>query len=416
MMTNEQVSELIDKYNAGAATRAESAFLQYWFIDEATRYGEAFTENDRIEMERQIWSSLQKERPVAKHVSLWPRIAGMAAAIALMVFGIWFYNYRENEILKQVQDDVVYKNDVAPGKQGATLTLANGKTIRLSDAVKGELAKEAGVVISKTADGQLVYSISSSRTEGSDLSSSGKDRSSVPSVELTNTLSTAKGETYQLRLPDGSLVYLNAASSLEYPVNFTALKERRVKLTGEGYFEIAKDKAHPFIVKTDKQEVEVLGTHFNVNAYKDEGGDKTTLLEGSVKVSLLAVPAAEELAAARSGRPRNDVVLKPGQQANVADDITVNQVKIENVMAWKNGYFMFNDESLENIMLKVSRWYDVEVLYLDPEIRRVKFYGTVSKFEHVSKVLRKLELTGEVKFKIEGKQIKAFKIKKSLSN
>ncbi|RZM04132.1 MAG: hypothetical protein EOO88_56140, partial [Pedobacter sp.] len=225
----------------------------------------------------------ERNRPVVSR--LWPRI-GIAAAAAIIIVvgaGVFYFNQKPTAL---PQDQLV-ANDIAPGTQGATLTLANGKKIKLTNAANGELAEEAGVIITKSANGQLIYSVSNLSPSGRVGEAREGSKSNQPSLSegtslpegernVMNTLSTDNGETYQLRLPDGSLVALNATSSLEYPANFNGKKERRVKLTGEGYFEVAKDKAHPFIVKTAEQEVEVLGTHFNVNAYADEKAIATT--------------------------------------------------------------------------------------------------------------------------------------------
>lgn len=281
--------------------------------------------------------------------------------------GILFFNNKK-EI---VTDQIAKVNDIAPGKQGATLTLASGKNIRLSDAANGELAKEAGVTITKSANGQLVYEIKGSKTEPNRL----------------NTLSTAKGETYQVRLPDGSLVWLNAASSLTYSATLIESGVRRVKLDGEGYFEIAKDKTHPFIVATEKQEIKVLGTHFNVNSYNDEPETKTSLLEGSVKINEASV-------------------IKPGEQAitNSNKKTRIEEADVNSAVAWKNGKFIFEEENIESIMRKLSRWYNVEVIY-QGDFSNKTFDGSISRSDNISKILEKITFTQAVHFKIEGRRI-----------
>jgi len=307
-----------------------------------------------------------------KRIKLWPRYA--AAAILLIVGGLALYIYTFQNRKSKVID--AYAQDLMPGKKGATLTLSNGKQIKLSDAVVGQLAIESGVKISKAADGQVVYEI--------------KDREGAKQGEL-NVLSTQRGETYQLRLPDGSLVWLNAGTTIKYPANFTALKERRIMLSGEAYFEVAKDKAHPFVVNSREQEVRVLGTHFDVNAYQEESLTKTTLLEGSVSVN-----------AGASGNR----VLKPGQQVTLTDSkLTVQEVDVGDAVAWKNGIFVFEGERLVDIMKEVSRWYDVDIEYRDEGIKQKRFSGSVSRFAKASQVLKKLELVEAVQFKIENNKI-----------
>jgi transmembrane sensor len=301
---------------------------------------------------------------------IWLRIVAVAAAVAIVVSGIYFFNYSYH---KTYTDMTAAVYDIAPGKVGATLTLANGKKIRLSGAQKGEIAKEAGISVTKTVDGQLVYEIKEANSASNKI----------------NTLSTAKGETYILTLPDKSKVWLNAASSLTYSARLNERGLRKVRLEGEAYFEIAKDKAHPFVVEAAGQSLEVLGTHFNVNAYADESGIKTTLLEGSVRVA---------------GDVEN-VTLKPGQQSLVSGNrgIDVKEVDVNDVIAWKNGKFRFDDTSLEDVMKQFARWYNVDVVYLDGISNR-KFTGGINRNITAAEALSLLQFSN-VKFKIEGKKI-----------
>lgn len=332
-----------------------------------------------------------------KTIGLWHRIASVstawkiASAIAVVTLGIWLYygqpalnwfQYRPDTILSsRVSRDL---QDIKPGSVGATLILANGKTIKLANVSDSTIASEAGVTITKSADGQLIYNLSFKDT-ARDLDPT--------AIGMTNTLFTAKGETYRVKLPDGSKVWLNAASSLTYSANLVQNGQRRVKLTGEAYLEVAKDNTHPFIVESEGQQVEVLGTHFNINSYADEGSIKTTLLEGSVKVSQ------------NDGR-QSTLILRPGQQSVIkgSNRIKVEEVDVNEAVLWKEGKFSFDREEIGSIMKKVERWYDVEVSYKD-DVRSVKLTGSVSRFENVSKLLSMLENTREVHFKIEGKKI-----------
>ena len=383
-MNSKEAAEILLSYKAGTATEEEKAWVESWYMrfkDRAAAVpGDQIAEDQAESWARfeEAYAAMAGDRPAKIRVRrLWPRVAVAAAAVAAIVFGIWFFNApRIDTPSSRTAGRDLFANDIAPGKNTATLTLANGKKIKLNDAVNGELAREAGVIITKTEDGALVYEILSNSEE---------------TIKM-NTLSTAMGESYQLRLPDGSMVWLNAATTLKYPTNFSKLENRKVTLTGEAYFEVFKDKKRPFVVATDKQEVQVLGTHFNVNSYADESSVKTTLLEGIVRVSLLN---------ARAG----GVLLKPNEQAvNTGAVIDVTQVEAADAIAWKNGEFLFDEEPLESIMRKIARWYNVEVVYKD--IRKSKrFGGTVSKFGNVSDVLKMLELTGEVHFKIEGRVI-----------
>jgi len=298
-----------------------------------------------------------------------------AAAVVFVVFSLTAY------LSLQKKKEHVFTTDVAPGKNKAILTLADGRKISLSDAMKGDIAKDAGFSITKTDEGQLVYNIAGSENVSDDR---------------LNTISTPNGGEWQIKLPDGSTVWLNAASSLQYGLNIGTAKQRAVKLDGEAYFEVAKNATHPFIVETDKQAVEVLGTHFNINSYKDEKVTRTTLLEGSVRVSHKNTNESE--------------VLKPGEQSLVTiSGMDVKEVDVDEAVAWKKGYFMFNNERQESILRKIARWYNVEIEYADPEAKDVMYYGTVSRFEKISKVLRKFEQTGEVRFDIKGNKVIVYK-------
>jgi len=303
-------------------------------------------------------------------LKLWLQIAGVAAVLALVCTGIYFFNNPSEKVATVAP---VAIHDVKPGDFGATLTLANGRKISLAKASKGVIGKEAGLTITKSGDGRLVYEVD--------------HKASDPNA--SNTLSTARGETYQVRLPDGSLVYLNAASSLTYTAALIDNGKRVVSLSGEGYFEVAKDKQHPFIVKTNRQEVVVLGTHFNISSYADEEVEKTTLLEGSVKLSA-------------SG---NSKVLRPGQQAKLfAGKIQVSETDTDLAVAWKNNEFVIESEHIETIMKMISRWYNVEVVYTGEKTTQ-RFSGKVSRFDKLSKVLEIVESTGEARFEVKGRTV-----------
>ena len=307
-----------------------------------------------------------------------------AACVALIVTGIaaMFHNNYPNVKFKDLAAEFI-SHDLPPGGHRAILTLADGKTITLNEAADGELVRAVGMVIRKTGNGQLVYEVAG-------------DNVNVEAGTY-NTISTPNGGTYQVILPDGTKVWLNAASTLRFPTSFVSLKERKIELSGEAYFEVIKDAKHPFRVLTAKQEVQVLGTHFNISSYVDEPTVKTTLFEGSVKVNNLQKTGAA------------NVILKPGQQSIISEgEIRIAKADMDEVLAWKNGVFVFNDEPLESIMKKVSRWYDVDVEYQGVDKNKL-FGGSVSRFDNVSKVLRQLELTGGVHFKVEEGRIIAMK-------
>ncbi|QEC78871.1 FecR family protein [Mucilaginibacter ginsenosidivorax] len=317
-------------------------------------------------------------------LKMWPRFSIAAAIAIFMIGGMIFFVSRFRE---HTNDPAVAH--ILPGKEGATLTLANGRKIKLGNAANGELARESGVRIRKTAKGQIVYEVS--------------DVNAVPGQ--MNTLTTANGETYMVLLPDKSKVWLNAASELKYPASFAGISKRMVQLDGEAYFEVVRDKAHPFIVQSARQEVTVLGTHFDVNSYRDNEAVKTTLLEGRVAVrrsGIQTMPAADSL------------ILKPDQQAILTPN-SINELDVEasDAIAWKNGYFMFNNEELGSIMKTLSRWYNTTIVYDDDEtLKHELVFAKLSRYENISKILKMMERTDKLKFRVEGRTITISRIQK----
>lgn len=326
----------------------------------------------------EIFNSIVKHSRKSKRgIILWPRFMAIASAFALIVSGIYFFKYNN-------PDSSIAGHDIKPGKLGATLTLASGKKIKLTAVANGEIADESGVHVTKTADGQLSYEIRENASAGDKI----------------NTLSTENGETFILTLPDKSKVWLNAASSLTYMATLNERGKRIVKLTGEAYFEVAKDKKHPFIVESRGQEVEVLGTHFNINSYPDEPSVKTTLLEGVVRIAPTSLSGTIGVSGA------GNVILKPNEQAVLQNHtIKVGSVVAEYAIAWKNGYFMFDGDNLENVMTRIARWYNIEPFYEDESLKQEIFIGTISKYENISQVLHMLERTEGVTFVIDGKKV-----------
>lgn len=296
------------------------------------------------------------------------KLIAIAASILLLItVGIVF---RNSLIKEQTIANNTKVNKITPGGNKAVLTLADGSQIVLESAKRGVLANQQNSIVNKAADGKLVYDASKKQQDNKQLQYS------------YNTISTPNGGQYQVVLPDGTMVWLNAASSLKFPVAFTG-KERNVELSGEGYFEVAKNKAMPFRVTVNHSTVEVLGTHFNIMGYADEKSTNTTLLEGSVKII--------------SGNKQKLIV--PGEQARVNGEIEVAKVNATQAVEWKNGNFNFSHENIETIMRKVARWYNVTVQY-QGTITNEGFVGTVPRSENITEVLNALELTGLVHFKI----------------
>jgi transmembrane sensor len=392
-MNRNEVKELFRKYNLGTASADERKLLENWYAQTSLAQQRDPLEEDYLLLKHEAWGAVLKETMVVKHYRLWPRIT-VAAAVALAFFSAGLLYFNKDS--KKNQQMGAYSNEAVPGKVGATLTLADGRKIKLSDATSGELAKESGLIISKAANGQLIYKIAKQ----------GTTKNTSATAEAYHTLSTSNGEIFQLLLPDGSKVWLNAASNLSYSVSLATDKKRVVNLSGEAYFEVFKDKKHPFVVNASKQEIEVLGTHFNINSYADEKLTKTTLIEGLVKVRRLNALGKVYAKIEKE----NEALLHPGQQSSVsATAINVQSVDPEDAIAWKNGRFLFNDEPLESIMRKVSRWYNVDVVYNDQDIKGRKFYGVIDRFSSIDEVLKMLRLTKKVSFKIESRQITVFK-------
>jgi transmembrane sensor len=316
---------------------------------------------------------------------------GRMAAAAIMLFmlatgGLLWRNYfLKKEVPKTQLSNQRFKNDIPPGTEKAILTLANGSTIVLDSARDGLLGQQGKSKLLKFKNGQIAYQSLDPK----------KEKLESPLVGY-NTVRTPRGGQYQVLLADGSSVWLNAASSLRFPTSFSG-RSREVELTGEAYFEVAKNPAMPFKVhiafsEKDAQgmDVQVLGTHFNINAYPDESAVKTTLLEGSVKVT----------------RGDEYSLLEPGNQSQVDRSGNMKFIAASNVeeaVAWKNGMFNFKSADIETIMRQISRWYDVDISYQKPVSER--FYAEISRNTNISNVIKMLELTGGVHFGIEGKKI-----------
>lgn len=298
----------------------------------------------------------------------------VAAAVLFIVAGSIYYSQQKKEISPEIVKQLT--NDVLPGGDRAVLTLPSGKKIIL-DSTQGQIIASGDLKV-LNENGKLDY-------EGS------------TTIAEMHTLSTPKGGQYKITLPDGTEVWLNAASSIEYPTAFTSTT-RTVTITGEAYFEVAKDPSKPFeVVVDDRQKITVTGTHFNVNAYPDESSLNTTLLEGAVNVQTLSNSQV--------------TTLRPGQQSKLVNrtikTTNVNADVIEQVMAWKNGTFNFDGMKLKDAMRQLERWYDIEVKYEGDKIPDIEFYGTLSRDKTLAGVLAALK-DAEVHFKIEGKTLTVF--------
>jgi transmembrane sensor len=384
-MEKNEIKYLAEKISDGTATPQEVALYNYHynqFQNGESVEGNQSAQQDEIgiELQSRIHQHINSESLVnRKKVFSFLKVAASVAVVMIAAF--LYLKNAKNEQNTIANLDKRLGEDINPGSNKAILTLSDGSELSLDESNTGTLANQGDVEIKKLANGQIVYS----------------DNGSEKSPDIYNTISVPKGGKYQLTLPDGTKVWLNALSKLKFPVCFNK-NQRLVELEGEAYFEVAKsyrkdnpDKRKTFIVKTASQNIEVLGTHFNVNAYKDEAQVKTTLLEGSVKVY--------------SPKNGSSKILKPLQQASLSSDgFTVsNEIDVEEIMAWKNELFYFNNTDLQTIMRQLARWYDVDIA-IDKSTDK-KFNGVLSRNVKLSTVLKMMETTSNLKFKVDERRI-----------
>lgn len=377
-MTPDQYKQIAQKVTNGTASTEElQAYLLYLKVLEKQQEDLPFDP----ENQRHLKYSLKQRIDKKIHVSQQPTSKKLpykyAAAVALVMFsalvGYWYLQQDK----EPVQQTIITSNTPVSEFQSkkTTLTLADGSAITLDDAATGELAKQGATTIIKSSDGKIHY----------------KPTGTSVAIISYNTISTQKGGQYQLALPDGSLVWLNAASSITYPTAFGST-ERKVKVQGEAYFEIRQLANQPFIVETNNQEVVVLGTSFNINAYKTDASE-TTLISGRVKVKNL-----------RSASTASHT-LSVGEKALINHQgIQIAKANIEEITAWKNGYFQFQGE-LQDIMDQIGRWYDVRIDYRLSGKEALSFGGKISRNRSLQEVLTIIEATGNVHFKVEGRRV-----------
>jgi transmembrane sensor len=309
----------------------------------------------------------------------WKKWVAAAAVLLLLGAATWLVTKSRPQpaLLSQAER---FHNDVAPGHNTATLTLGNGQTIVLDSAATGALATQGNTRITKPESGQLEYKI-------------GQERG--PATIAYNILTTPRGGQYQLKLPDGTRVWLDAASSIRYPTAFTG-NERNVEITGQVYFEVIHNDKMPFRVRAANTLIEDIGTSFNVNDYDDEPEQHIALLEGAIKIAFHAASAEDKA-----------IQLRPGQQASVSAQGKIgieDRTDLEEVMAWKNGQFRFRGAGIAAVLRQISRWYGVDIGY-KTQLPEYPFVGTIPRDIPLSETLKLLELTGIVHFTIEGKTV-----------
>jgi len=384
-MNQEQYLLLFEKFLAGKASSDEVGQLMAYNDDfDLAKTAEAELTEEHKKIEKKIFNEIKRHSKPSNSSEIYKKRWWPAMAAAVLMFTVaaflWQLLLHNHDVKQSVQlVESVKAKDIAPGSDQAMLTLSNGKKVNLNNLGNGTTIKQGSITITKQGNGVLSYAIAAQL-----------ENRNIATPQM-NTITTPRGGQYHVVLPDGTSVWLNSASSLKFPTAFLG-KERSVELTGEAYFEVAKNKKMPFMVKFKDQEVKVLGTHFNISAYNDESESRTTLIEGSIAIS------------------RNNIkeTLKPGQQAvSLQDDhqgFKIQQAKIEEAMAWKNGLFIFQNANIKDIMKQAARWYDVEVNYIG-NLEDKQYGGRMSRYKNISELLKNLELTGTIHFKIEGRRV-----------
>jgi len=393
-----KISALLIRHFRQELTPEDSADLQSWlqqseknrlFFDELNNLPalitevRAYQEGKQIDLE-EAWAKMRVHgwdapvKPERKVIQLkWWRYVAAAVIILFVSLGIYYLKKPGRALPEAPVVVKAIQGDARPTTTHATLTLDDGKTIELDSLTSGLLATQGTTKVVKDANGKLLYS-----AEGKAISDK----------LIYNTLTVPKGsDVVFMQLADGSKVWLNAQSSIRYPVAFSG-DERKVEITGEAYFEVARLSGKKFVVSKGSMDVVVLGTKFNVNTYENEENIKVTLLEGSVRVE-----------AGSTGK-----IIKPGQQAVVSETKinVVNGVDLEQVMAWKEGKFVFKNTNIQQIMRQMERWYDLEPTRFTSEAAREwSFVGQISRYSNASKVLQLLEETSTLKLTVEGKKI-----------
>lgn len=378
----QELIQIFQKYLDGNATPEEQRFVEAWYESFGKDAGitDSYTEEQLGQMEARMEYELKKRMEASRPRPLWkslhrlvtPSRVAAAVFLILSLAGAWYIMSNQGSKETMTDESTLHAMDLPPGSDQGILTLTDGSQIVLGSVSTGMLARQGNTLIQKIEDGLVAYT--------------GEDASLEPGL---NTLTVPSGGKYSLVLPDGSRVWLNAESSITFPTAFSGRK-RSVKISGEVYFDVAKDPARPFIVQVgNNRQIRVLGTQFNVNAYSDEEEITTTLLEGSVEI----LPGGNAGLAVR---------LKPGEQAAFSEtgQISVRHgVNTDEIVAWKNGMFHFEKADIQSVMRQISRWYNVEVVYEGPLPNR-SFSGKIDRQSNASEALDILRFTG-LNFRID---------------
>jgi len=388
-----ELIRLVKKILEGQASEEEKQFVKqyYEYFDQQAPEPSGMLPREKQALENRMLRNIDKrigpgDKPHA--AGLWRNTYLRAAAVAIILISTagFFFRYRHANLNHNRIADrqaPVQEQEALPGGNKAVLTLSNGSVVTLDSAGNGMLAIQGNSKILKVNGNRIAYQ--------PEAAANGKLPEAVPALVAWNTLATPRGGQYQVKLPDGTEVWLNSASSLKFPARFTG-NERKVILTGEAYFEVVENARQPFMVQVGDITVTDLGTHFNIMAYEDEPAVKTTLLEGAVKISRKAI---------------KETTLVPGQQAVIEKDplagIKVISTDAEQAVAWKNGLFSFRRTDIHALMRQISRWYDVDVSFADS--LKVFLNGNIDRNAKASEVFQMLELTGEVDFTIKGRTV-----------
>jgi transmembrane sensor len=371
---------ILERYQQGKATEAEKSFVEkyYDYFERGEDFTASLSDDERKQIEDENWARLETRVDHPEPARIIPMITRyrrwvVAAALIIVAAGTWWFaaQYAGTGLTQKV----IAKVDIPPGRDGAILTLNDGSQMVLDSMKTGVIGHQSGSDIVLNDHG-IEYA---------------KTDKNIETV-VYNTLSTPKGRQFHIELPDGTEVWLNAASAIRYPTSFNG-RERKVFVMGEAYFEVARNKTKPFIVDVDrKASVEVLGTHFNINAYKDEPTINTTLMEGSIRLSIF-----DQAAEAKDGKA---ITLNPGQQARINGQAmnVIGDADLVMVMAWKNGVFQFNNTGIDEVLRQLARWYNLEIVY-EQQVPDLEFTGVLRRDYNLSQALTILESMG-VKFKV----------------
>ncbi|MDR0265934.1 MAG: FecR family protein [Sphingobacterium sp.] len=362
-MTEKEITDLLQRYTAKQCTPAEINLVESWY--NSMNYDHPVNAEEFESIKRLSWDALNPQ--LRKQRSFYPYAAIFWGLLFLSIATYFiFQNYT-------TKDSSRITTKIQPVGYRAMLLIGSKDSVDLNALQVGKTVNARGIWIKKLDNGTIAYEM----------------QSIDKNTNTLNKLIVPRGGQFKIRLADSSLVFVNSESELEFPSQFEG-NERRIKMVGEGYFEVAKNKQKPFIVESNEQQVTVLGTKFNIHAYRNEKNITTTLIEGKVRVS----------------SPQGQAILQPGDQAIYnGHGIQVSLAKNTTALTWKDDIFVFDSETLGNIMQQLSRWYNIEVQFANKDIGQIRFTGSISKHRDIDQVLHLLEITGKVKFTIDNKKI-----------